>query len=608
MPKARAFHSHPQTLQPIKFPPGRFDPKYTGKRGQLSEKKLIEDPISLRKVALRTVQRLREDKTKWGRREEQYQLVRSVTSWRDDVRRAHEKNAKIPTKKIRVFDQLRQKQMETGNNEGARPTWKEKIAQIEEAEIMPNRFPRDWRTSPQQVSPRRPSSSSSQKLSPRKSQSPEPLNLGLERINNLLDKLGNPQDSLKVVHVAGTNGKGSVCAYLTSALSCSDLKVGQFISPHLIDRWDCISINNVAISQEAFLKIENKVKHTNKNQNIDASSFEVLTACAILYFTQEGVDIAVIETGMGGLLDATNVFKSPLVTAITSISLDHTGYLGPTIEDVAKHKAGIIKPASPVVTISNHQPTVQQIISDTANSVNAPLHIATGQWRSPAKTRFLATDVSLPSQYDSSPPPVLNVVPGIPGPHQSSNIAVAIKTLSLLSSKFLSITAETVQKGIASAKIPGRMEWVRFELKEGKVPMLLDGAHNPASCAALADVVNELRGPGRPVVWVVAFSRGRDVRECLGPMVKKGDSVATVEFGRVDGMEWVKPVKSMDVLNVATELTGKKDDIAFGRSLPAAIRWAVTQTVEQKGILVGTGSLYLVGDVHRLRSEDPDFA
>ena len=604
MPKARAFHHHPQSRQPIKFPPGRFDPKYTGKRGQLSEKKLIEDPISLRKVALRTIERLREDKTKWGRREEQYQLAESVASWRNDVQR----KTNIHTEKISVFDQLRKERMEGGKMDGARPTGKGKIAQNGKAEIMPDRGSRGWRTSPQQASPRRSQSSSSQKSSSRNSQSPEPLNLGLERINSLLDKLGNPQDSIKVVHVAGTNGKGSVCAYLTSALSCSGLKVGQFISPHLIDRWDCISINNVAISEEAFLKIEKKVKHTSKNQHIDASSFEVLTACAILYFTQEGVDIAVIETGMGGLLDATNVFKSPLVTAITSISLDHTGYLGPTIEDVARHKAGIIKPSSPVVTISNHQPTVEQIISDTATLVNAPLHIATGQWRTPAKTRFLATDVSLPSQHDSSPPPVLNVVPGIPGPHQSSNIAVAIKALSLLSSKFPFITAETVQKGIASAKMPGRMEWVRFELKEGKVPMLLDGAHNPASCAALADVVNELRGPGRPVVWVVAFSRGRDVRECLGPMVKKGDSVAAVEFGRVDGMEWVKPVESMDVLNVATELTGKKDDVAFGRSLPAAIRWAVTQTVEQKGILVGTGSLYLVGDVHRLRSKDPDFA
>lgn len=434
---------------------------------------------------------------------------------------------------------------------------------------------------------------------------PRPITLGLEKITALLSKLDNPQNSLKVVHVAGTNGKGSVCAYVTSSLIASGLKVGQFISPHLIQRWDGITLNNTSIPESKFQEIERIVKETSINNDIGASTFEILTACALTYFVQEKVDVAVIEAGMGGLLDATNVFISPLVSIITPISLDHTAYLGDTVAAIARHKAGIIKAGSPVV-IGPQPPHVHSVIAEQANEVDAPLYVALGYWRSPSQTRYLVENVRF-TDTDPSSTPILGVVPGISGSEQSVNVACAVKALSLLRTTFRGITEEAVQKGVASASIPGRMEWVRFELPEGRVPILLDGAHNPASCAALGEFVGNLRR-NAPVIWIIAFSKGRDILSCMRKFVKEGDSVACVEFGPVDGMDWVEPADEEDIAQQARILTGKPEGVKkFGHNLPEAIRWAITETKERRGMLVGTGSLYLVGDIHRLRRDDPQF-
>ena len=434
---------------------------------------------------------------------------------------------------------------------------------------------------------------------------PPSIIFGTQKITSLLRKLSAPQEKLKVIHVAGTNGKGSVCAYLTESLIASGLRVGRFTSPHLIDRWDCITINNEAIPDDKFHDLENHIRTINDIDDINASPFEILTACAITYFAEQNIDIAVIETGMGGLLDATNVFDSPLVSIITSISLDHTQYLGSTVEEIAKHKAGIIKTKCPVVTIP-HPPQIHEIISEAADAVDAPLYIASGHWRSPAQTRYLVEDVRF-TDIDPLSTPVLSVVPGISGTEQASNVACAVKALCLLHKAFPSITEEAVQKGIASTSLPGRLEWIRFELNEGKIPMLLDGAHNPASFQALADFVAPLRRDG-PVIWILAFSQGRDYRLCMSKIVKKGDSVACVEFGNVEGMGFVRHVNAEDLAEEAKLRTGSPQNVMnFGKDLRGVIRWAVAETKGRKGMLVATGSLYLVGDIHRLRRFDADF-
>jgi len=169
------------------------------------------------------------------------------------------------------------------------------------------------------------------------------VNLGLERIKNLLEILGNPQDKIPIIHVTGTNGKGSVCAYLSSILSTAGYKVGRYISPHLIDWTERISINGENIETAT---IENLLKYIQSlidPQQESPTQFEVITAAAWLYFAQEKVDIAVMEVGLGGRLDATNVCAQPLVTVITSISREHWQNLGPTVADIAGEKAGILK-------------------------------------------------------------------------------------------------------------------------------------------------------------------------------------------------------------------------------------------------------------------------
>lgn len=441
------------------------------------------------------------------------------------------------------------------------------------------------------------------------------ISFTLERITRLLNALDNPQDQLKCIHVAGTNGKGSVCTYLTSSLIASGLRTGQFTSPHLIDRWDCITINQTPIPGTTFHTLESEILALNTKHAFEATSFEILTAVAFTYFAREKVDIAVIETGMGGRLDATNVIKQPLVSVITSIALDHARFLGHDITEIAAHKAGIIKPGCPVV-VTPQRSHVHEIFVKKAAEVNAPFHSALGFWRNAAQQRYFVENVVF-QDHDPRSTPMLGVVPGIAGGEQGGNIACAVKALSLLRERWAGITEEAVQRGIASAKLAGRMDWVHLDVAEGRVPMLVDGAHNPASLTALETFVKPLRGSaGRPVVWLVAFSGERDVDVCMARFIREGDSVAAVEIGRVDGMEWVKPVPADSVVTEARFLT--KDYLAedmaaveqeritsFGRDLEGALRWCVREAKEREGVFVATGSLYLVSDIYRLKRDKP---
>ncbi len=180
------------------------------------------------------------------------------------------------------------------------------------------------------------------------------INLGLERVSQVLDILGNPQNSLKCIHVAGTNGKGSVCAMLSSILS-QKYKTGLYTSPHIFEYTERIKINGKDISQEDFAFYGQKVLETAENNNIHLTEFEILTVTAFLYFKENNIDIAIMEVGLGGRLDATNVIESPLCSVITDIDLDHTERLGDSIEKIAFEKAGIIKENCPVVIATKNK-------------------------------------------------------------------------------------------------------------------------------------------------------------------------------------------------------------------------------------------------------------
>jgi dihydrofolate synthase/folylpolyglutamate synthase len=175
------------------------------------------------------------------------------------------------------------------------------------------------------------------------------VHLGLERIHQLLQKLDNPHKQVPIIHIAGTNGKGSVCAYLSSVLTAAGYRVGRYTSPHLIDWTERICINQQPISTTALQQCLEKVVSAAEGNTETPTQFEIITAAAWLYFAEQKADISVIETGLGGRLDATNVCETPLVSVITSISLDHWQILGPTVADIAGEKAGIIKSKCPVV-------------------------------------------------------------------------------------------------------------------------------------------------------------------------------------------------------------------------------------------------------------------
>jgi folylpolyglutamate synthase/dihydrofolate synthase len=438
---------------------------------------------------------------------------------------------------------------------------------------------------------------------------------GLDNIKALLSACGNPQKKLSVVHVAGTNGKGSTCAYLSSVLYLSGFHVGRFVSPHLIDRWDCITLNGKPIPKSKFLDLEDEINDLCQQHSINASSFERLTAIALLHFANEKVSIAVIEVGMGGLLDATNVFNTPLVSIITPISLDHTTLLGSTIEEITKHKAGIIKKGCPVV-IGEQTLSAYSFLKGTAKYLSAPIYEASGSWTSPSKFRCIVHNVHFREEeldFVRRKAPYENfeitVTPGIAGNEQVGNVSMAVTALSILRKTFPCITEETVIKGVAMANMPGRCEWIHWSLPQGRMTMLLDGAHNVASCSALSEHISSLRR-NKPVTWIIGFSSGRDIAQNLRALVRKGDNVACVEFGDVDGMEWVTPVSASLVARDAKVLVGRDGVVAEIVSLDQAIKWGISKAKESGGMLVCTGSLYLVGEVYRLRREkrdDPDF-
>ena len=198
------------------------------------------------------------------------------------------------------------------------------------------------------------------------------INLGLSRINRLLANLGNPHHLVPIIHVAGTNGKGSVCAYLSSILIEAGYKTGRYISPHLVDWTERICINGQPIKSEDFAELILQVKAAIDQEDDSPTQFEVITAAAWLYFAQQQVDLAVLEVGLGGRLDATNVCRNPLVTVITSIGRDHCQQLGPTIAHIAREKAGIIKSGCPVV-IGALPPEAEAVVRSVALELNCSI-------------------------------------------------------------------------------------------------------------------------------------------------------------------------------------------------------------------------------------------
>ena len=340
-------------------------------------------------------------------------------------------------------------------------------------------------------------------------------NFDLSRMQDLVDLLGNPEQSYAVVHVAGTKGKGSTCAMIASILSAQGYKVGFYSSPHMIDFKERIRVNDVQItSEEVVSLVESMRKKIEMVKGI--STFEITTALAFQYFFEKQVDIAVIEVGMGGRLDATNVVH-PILTAITSISLDHTMILGDTIAKIAKEKAGIIKERVPVV-IAKQSKEAKEVISDLARKANSQIIDIEHDldWKQVAysleKQSFQIEEKKL---EESSHTPTYTMT--LLGDHQLDNALTAYAVVKNLPPQY-HVSEAAISAGFRKAHWTGRFEVI------SKSPMIIiDGAHNPYSFEKLSQTIQKYL-PGEKVALIFGASEDKDVPqmiEIISPFVEK---------------------------------------------------------------------------------------
>lgn len=399
------------------------------------------------------------------------------------------------------------------------------------------------------------------------------IELGLARIGRLLRHTPQPW---RAVHVAGTNGKGSICAYLSSMLDASGVRCGQFTSPHLIDRWDCIRINQQAVQEAGFLDAERLVKARDQAEGIQATEFELLTATAFEVFAREEVKIGVVEVGLGGRIDATNAMHHKAVTVISKIGMDHQSFLGSTIQEIAREKAGIMRPGVPCVLDKSNPPEVHEVVEGYAKEIGTDVILS-------------STESSVLDELSSSNLPQ----------HQWENLACAYTAFRLVHMKPES-PHHPLAAAIRNVTWPGRLQTVDIRSLTGRQETaLLDGAHNPQAAEVLGSYVDErLRRAGK-TTWVLAASHGKELEGILRPLLHPGDCVAGVQFGPVDGMPWVEAMAPQDIL-AAASASGIDANLLHnaGSDVSGALRWAATAA--EGGPLVIAGSLYLVSDVLRL--------
>ncbi|MEQ9486115.1 bifunctional folylpolyglutamate synthase/dihydrofolate synthase [Coleofasciculus sp. F4-SAH-05] len=424
------------------------------------------------------------------------------------------------------------------------------------------------------------------------------VHLGLERIQRLLAALGNPHQRVPMIHVAGSNGKGSVCAYLSSVLSEAGYRVGRYTSPHLIDWTERICINQHPISTTELVNVLEQVQAAIPPDTEESpTQFEVITAAAWLYFAQKQVDVAVIEVGLGGRLDATNVCDQPLATIITSISREHWQVLGSTLSQIATEKAGILKPNCPAI-IAHLPPEANVVVQSRIEALNCPV-----TWVESAKEfnrqnvvragfeqrlSSIATPKSLnpPLQTQNSDSPLWASYEGIIyplpllGEIQLTNSAVAIATLQSLVNQGWHIPDSAIVSGMAKTQWLGRLQWTQWK----NYRLLVDGAHNPAAAIALREYVDTLN---TPVTWVMGILSTKEHESILRALLRSCDRVYLVPVPDHSSAE------PEELSAIARSVCPNLADCHTYPNLEAGLQ-AATETASDSTIIL-CGSLYLVG-------------
>ncbi|RMZ75027.1 hypothetical protein DV737_g5489, partial [Chaetothyriales sp. CBS 132003] len=382
----------------------------------------------------------------------------------------------------------------------------------------------------------------------------------------------------KAVHIAGTNGKGTTSRYLEALLERSNIVVGLFNSPHLVHRRDCIRICGRSIHQRTFDQCEELVKQRNADAKLEATAFELLTATAFECFIRAKVEVAIIECGLGGRLDATNILlaEEVLCSVITRIGLDHQDVLGDTVEEIAAEKAGIIKSNVPVVVDRSNLLSVKRVIKQRAEELGSPFALSV----SPQTDDYLINN-------------------GLVAETAYKTVVKRIGETMSRSRKLRLLPKARIQEEMAEARkgFGGRFQsvWARAITRRYK-PIILDGAHNEQAATALRYKVDALSETPQPVTWVMAMSSTKSSDAFLNALVRPDDTVIFCEFGPVDGMPWVRP-QAKEVLASLAHDIARSVQVADspGKALKLAAKVA-----GQDGEIIVAGSLYLVGDILRL--------
>ncbi len=393
------------------------------------------------------------------------------------------------------------------------------------------------------------------------------VHLGLERIEQLLANLGNPQQRVPIIHVAGTNGKGSVCAYLSSVLTQAGYRVGRYTSPHLVDWTERICINEKPITREELAKLLLKVQNAIALQQESPTQFEVFTAAAWLYFVEQQVDIAVIEVGLGGRLDATNVCPTPLVSIITSISREHWQQLGPTLADIAREKAGILKPGC-VAVVGPLPPEAKAVVQQRIQELECA-----AVWVE--KALEVQTTEQRWAEYEGIkyPLPLL-------GEFQLVNSALAIAAIQILRKKGWKISLEAIVEGMAKTQWLGRVQWCTWQGRE----LLIDGAHNPAAAQVLRQYVDTLDVAS--VTWVMGMLSTKDHGDILKALLRSHDRLFLVP---VPDHSSADPEQ---LALLAQKICPQLSECSTYLSVETALENAIAIS---DNLIVLCGSLYLVG-------------
>ncbi|MDT0576671.1 folylpolyglutamate synthase/dihydrofolate synthase family protein [Croceicoccus sp. F390] len=405
--------------------------------------------------------------------------------------------------------------------------------------------------------------------------------LSLAPIRALLDRLGNPQRDLPpVFHVAGTNGKGSTCAFLRAIIEADDKTVHQFTSPHLVRYNERIRLAGCLIEDDLLAALLEEV--LDRCGDIPASFFEVTTATAFLAFARSPADATIVEVGLGGRFDATNVLEHPACCGIAALGLDHEAFLlvpepgtpQLPIARIAFEKAGIIKPGVPIVTVAHDRAEAVRQIEHASALAGAPLHVQGADW-----TIAGATPVEYADRHGqlTLPPPAL------PGSHQLANAGLAIAMLR--HQDFLTVSPSAFAQGLRNVSWPARLQWLAqgpLTQRAGPLQILLDGGHNPAAAAALANYLATIKVPVHAIIGMLSS------KDAVGFITTIASHLSSLTAVPISGHDHHVP---QDLCTIAAELACEVQD-----DIHSAIDSIAARAAANDVILV-CGSLYLAGEV-----------